>query len=461
MRGTGTLARGVVGCARLYVLAAAAAVFALGPASVLAQAVSSASRARLEAAFAEVIADPTDLDKTYAYARLATELGDYEAAITAYERLLLFNPSLPRVKAELGVLYYRLGSFETAKAYLEQALSEGDPPPAARDRIEGFLARIDEGDTRHRFSGSLTAGLRYQSNANFGPEGPILVLGAPALPDAQTAASDDFNVFASLNGRYVYDMGNDAGDFISVEGGIYGARQFDVTELDVEHMRLTAGPGFRLYPQDSGPVLARPHARLTYVRLDDESYNLSLGMGWDFDWQAFDETGLFLQAYAESRAYYATDERPNADTQDGAAVRATVGAIHRLSPNVSLRGSLLGGEVYASEPSEAYQEAGFGASISAQVASPFAARAGLSFLGAPWNLSFGMRYAERWHGGPNPLVSPEVRRDREFRADGTVAIPVSGRWSVFTSLGLQHNRSNIPNNDFTNLSAAIGAHLRF
>ncbi|MEQ9124416.1 MAG: tetratricopeptide repeat protein [Alphaproteobacteria bacterium] len=154
MRGRGNAAYRWI-CATVAALAKGVAYSA----SVGAQEISAEGRAELEALFDEILKNPTDLDLTYKYAQEATRLGDYEAAITAYERLLLFNPELPRVKAELGVLYYRLGSFDTSRAYLQEALAS-DPPAAARERIEGFLARIDASKRRHSFSGSASAGMR-------------------------------------------------------------------------------------------------------------------------------------------------------------------------------------------------------------------------------------------------------------------------------------------------------------
>jgi len=73
-------------------------------------------------AFQAMLADPQNLDKTFAFAELAGRKGDFEGAISALERMLFVDPDLPRVKMELGVLYYRLGSYETARAYLQGAL---------------------------------------------------------------------------------------------------------------------------------------------------------------------------------------------------------------------------------------------------------------------------------------------------------------------------------------------------
>ena len=428
---------------------------------VAAQDVSAENRARLETMFDEILKNPTNLDLTYDYARLATAAGDYEAAITAYERLLLFNPSLPRVKAELGVLYYRLGSFDTAKAYLEQALSEGDAPPAARQRIESFLAQIANSKTRHLMSGSLAFGTRYQTNGNAGPDGQILVNDVLFTADDGTAGEDDFNMFAALSGRYVYDLGVDSGDFFAVEGTLYGARQFKFTELDVEHARIVAGPGFRIYPKASGPVLFRPSVRLTYARLDDESYNFAYGASMDFSWQAFDETSLFVNAFAEAREYYATTERTTADTQDGAAVRFTAGALHNLNDRVTLRGEVLAGRVYAFDPSEAYQEIGGAISVSARLTSPFEGSTDMPALASPWSLSTSLNYAHRDYEGANTLVSATVRQEDEIRIEGTLAAPIAKQWSLFATLGYQNNAANLPNNDYDNFSATLGANMRF
>ncbi len=426
-----------------------------------AQNVSPEMRRELDAAFQGILADPTNLDKTYDYAKMATAAGDYEAAITSYERLLLFNPDLPRVKTELGILYYRLGSFDTARSYLTDALKSPGVPVEVQDRIQEFLSKIDETKSKNRFSGSLAFGGRYQSNANYGPEGQVLVLNAPANPNDDTEADDDFNAFFALTGRYVYDIGNDAGDFFGIEGSVYGARQLELTTLDVEHFRVIAGPGLRYYPSPDTPVLVRPHMRATYVRLDDESYNFSLGGGLDIDWKAFDKTTLFLNSLAEDREYYVTKERQNSNTQDGAAYEVALGAIHEIDQNMAVRGRVFAGIVDARSDFEAYRELGASMTFNMRFDSPFEGDEDFALVAAPWNFSLNGRYSNREHDGPNLLVANDTRQDDDIRVNSTVAVPLADGWSVFTTLGYQWNLSNIPNNDFENFSATLGANLRF
>ena len=94
-------------------------LFALTVGLASGQELSAGDRASLEAQkealFQRMLQNPADLDTTFAYADVSARLGDNEAAVSALERMLLFNPDLPRVQLELGALYFRMGSFEIAR----------------------------------------------------------------------------------------------------------------------------------------------------------------------------------------------------------------------------------------------------------------------------------------------------------------------------------------------------------
>src|SRR5690349_23518474 len=96
-----------------------------------------------DAAFQEMLRQPANLDVLFKFASLASQTGDLEGAISALERMLLINPNLPRVRLELGVLYYRLKSYEVAQTYLEGVMKSPNLPADVRSRAEQFLAQID------------------------------------------------------------------------------------------------------------------------------------------------------------------------------------------------------------------------------------------------------------------------------------------------------------------------------
>jgi tetratricopeptide (TPR) repeat protein len=147
---------------RLRVLIASAII--LMPIAAAAQAASpsekTALKAQKNALFQQMLRNPDNLDVAFAYADVSARLGDCEAAVSALERMLLFNPNLPRVQLELGGLYFRMGSYDLACAYFDKAAA-ANPPAAVRRRIDDYLAQIDKAQSRHRVSGYLFFGARH------------------------------------------------------------------------------------------------------------------------------------------------------------------------------------------------------------------------------------------------------------------------------------------------------------
>ncbi len=99
---------------------------------------------QFDVTFYKMLKDPSDVDMTMKYADLAIQLEDYEAAIPALERVLMFNPNLPSIKAELGVLYYRLESFVMAKSYFEDSVRGDDVPEDVRATANEYLNVLSE-----------------------------------------------------------------------------------------------------------------------------------------------------------------------------------------------------------------------------------------------------------------------------------------------------------------------------
>jgi len=96
-------------------------------------------RAAYEQAFQLAMQNPADPPTLAKFAQLAIQVGDMEGAISALERLLLLDSEQADVKLELGVLYYRLGSIDAARMYLESARTSRQASAEVRERAETFL----------------------------------------------------------------------------------------------------------------------------------------------------------------------------------------------------------------------------------------------------------------------------------------------------------------------------------
>lgn len=95
--------------------------------------------AAYDAALRQTLLTPSDAKALAAFATIAVEIGDLEGAISALERLLLISGDLPDVKLELGVLYFRLGSFETARVYLRSAIASPNATALVKERANRYL----------------------------------------------------------------------------------------------------------------------------------------------------------------------------------------------------------------------------------------------------------------------------------------------------------------------------------
>lgn len=101
---------------------------------------SLAQRAAYDVAFQETLDKPSDPAVLVKFAKIAVTMGDVEGAISALERLLLIEGDQPEVKLELGVLYYRLGAVDVARAYLEQARDSQQSTDDVRQRANTYLS---------------------------------------------------------------------------------------------------------------------------------------------------------------------------------------------------------------------------------------------------------------------------------------------------------------------------------
>ena len=186
-------------------------------------------RAEADLLFKRMLVKPNDLDTTFRFSEIETKLGDYEAAIGALERMLFYNPNLPRVKLELGLLYFRLHSFEMARSYFEAAVAAPDTPQDVRDEVAKFLAAIDRGVSDNQFAFYAQFGLRYQTNANAGPNSQVVqALGQNAVLSSQFKRTPDWNAFGISTMHHFYDFNNQRGDGWESDLSLYYARQFKV-----------------------------------------------------------------------------------------------------------------------------------------------------------------------------------------------------------------------------------------
>jgi tetratricopeptide (TPR) repeat protein len=405
--------------------------------------------------FRETLRRPGDAALAVRFARAAVALGDVEAAIGAYERVLFYDASLAPMRFELGVLYHRLGSYESARTYFRTALAAGTLPPAAAARAEAFLAEIDGRVSAHAWSVYAQTGLRWQSNANAAPSSVLVrALGEPGLLDRRFARRSDGSVFALGTARHVFDFETQRGDTWETTLQGYASRQFEVTRSNIALVEVQTGPRLALAPDALPGVGVRPYVLAGAAALGNDPYLTSLGLGFGLMLPLGPGAGLEPFVETRERRFARSEDYPNAPEQTGRLVTAGVAGFGDLWGPVrwQARAAYRRGE--ARNDAYAFDALGLELSLPFEFDGPFGGRR--------WQLTPAVSVQRLAYDAPNPLVDPSRRRrDTELRVGATLDVPVSDRFGIAAQLQYSTIRSNLPNYDTDNVSISVGPTVRF
>lgn len=416
----------------------------------------AAAEARRRALFPRMLRNPADIDLALEYARLSVIAGDLEGAVSTLERVLIFEPGLARLRAELGVLYYRLGGLDTADAYFEEALSAPDVPPDVRARIDEFRGSIARRTASQRFSGAFSFGLRHQSNANALPgPGTVLVGGLPFVLGPGAIGTPDTNAYATLSLRFAFDLPGQGDVFefglrATAEGY---ARQTGFNLLAGE---LRMGPVFSLgrfgdadgFVSLQGVFGAVELGGTPYLRLGGVSARLGTSIG--------EATSLSLELTSRHETYVNSALRPTAAQRSGRVVAGSVQLDHALSGRLAVFGRVgtLDRSARVAFQTSSEVQAAFGATW--RFDGPGEGRAG------PWVLGLTLGQTYRRFAAPDPVIDPvNAQRDRESFAQLTLLAPISPRWAVEGALTYRDVASTYAIRSFDNFGISLGLTTRF
>ena len=167
--------------------------------------------------FDSIIDDPTNLENLFNYANLSILVGDLEAAIGVFEQMLIYKPDLPRIKLELGVLYFRLGAFASAKRYLDD-VENYDPPKEVKEKVAVFLDQIENETRLFKTQSVVSFGMGISGNANAGLDTDVVTvvgdLGAIDLQISNKPKSDQYYT-AAFSSQITQDLRHPRGDTLN------------------------------------------------------------------------------------------------------------------------------------------------------------------------------------------------------------------------------------------------------
>ncbi|MEQ9815658.1 MAG: hypothetical protein RLO50_22995 [Azospirillaceae bacterium] len=406
--------------------------------------------------FEQMRRQPDNLDLMFAYAQLSSALGELEAAAATFERMLLYNPDLPRVRLELSLLYFRLGSYPSARAYVTEVLAEPDLPEQVRTNAELLLARIEEAEDPSRFFASAFAGIRWQSNANAGPANPEITLsGIDLVLDDEATEQSDFSAIGSLRFGHVYDLGFQDGTVWRSSGELTYVDYFELDSLDQLYVRAETGPQIPLTGNEANSPTVWPRAVGELFVLDSEVYFEGIGGGLNGTLPLDDNIVLFARTEAVWRDFEASPGNPTNDLRDGFQGQVELELLTRNEDGLVFGASGLVRRVdaaadffalmrYAGDVSLAYEFSPDGAPVEGD-----------------WTAGVRAGYRYDDYDAPDPGLDPNViRRDREWSVGAFVSFPLLE--DVYASIDLDYRdvNSTLDIYEYDVFTVTVGVQLR-
>jgi hypothetical protein len=413
--------------------------------------------ARRQAILKQMMANPGDLDLAFQYAELSAQSGDYEGAISTLERMLIYAPNTPRLQLELGILYYKIGSYDIAQSYFATVLANPNVPPSIASQVRVYIQQVAVEAEPPPFSGTLYTGIRWESDANSAPANQSVTLnGIDFTLDDTAIAAPDWSALSVGTLHYSYDLKNQ-GDRLEFDVLGYNASYFNLTDIDLTFAEATLGPSFNM------KRWGMDKSRLFLYGIGDETllgnaqYFDAGGAGARILSFAAERSILDVRLETRFREFNNTEIRPTSTLRDGEQTRLGGSYSYLIAPGLILIVEGYDQRENADAGFYANWELGGSVGVAWTFANPIRAEARF-----PWTLQAGAGGLNRTYDDPDPTINPNEREvDNTFWSRVALVLPIAETWALIPQVEIRDQQSNYETAEFDDFSATLGLQKRF
>jgi len=401
--------------------------------------------------FDQMFSDPDNLKIMFEYALVSIKLQDYERAISTLERMLIYRQDLSRVRLELAVAYFNLGSYEVAQLYFDQVLADPELPDDVRTRIGRYTDEISRRTSRNTLSLVANVGLTYATNANLGPlDNNVIIGGTPGFildPDSQS--QPDSGIRYLIYGTHAYDLERSNVDAYETDFSAFGLVYGDVKSGNTFFGRVRTGPRLSLTDEQFGAQV-RPYVEGNYLNADDRTvyfggfggleYASSLSRRW--------------ATYADISAGVLDFEKDR-NEEDRVSFRFLGGGAFIPSRD------LVGRAAAIFEYEKANADYNSSIVIGARLSTEYLYDSGVELIDRKWSVSAYLDGRYRWYDSADPFIDPNtVRNEFDLRGGISHLFAIRDGFGLVLDVEGFLRDSNIQNFDLNNLSVTLSLQYR-
>jgi len=413
---------------------------------------------RRETLLREMLARPNDLDLAFEYAKLSSEAGDYEGAISTMERMLIYAPNTPRIQLELGILYYRLGAYDVARSYFEQVYANPSVPPDIAEQVDLYIQQLSIAADPPAFSASIFSAIRYETNATAGPgTNNVTLNGINFTLDDQAVGKPGWSALNIGTLHYSYDL-KKQGDRIEFDFLAYSTAYFDndLSDIDLDFFEVTLGPSFNLkrWGMNSSRLYIYAIGDLAYLGYDN--YFNAPGAGIRILSFAAERSVLDARLETRFREFNDSSELPTNSLRDGPQTR--LGATYSYYFTPGFVGTVQGYAQREVADADFYSdwEVAFSGGFAWTFSNPL-------WQGKyPWTWQAGAGLIRRDYDDPDPTIDfTQAERDDIWWARTALVLPVAETWALVPQVEYRDQHSNYDIRTYDDLTTLLGVQKRF
>ena len=370
--------------------------------------------------------DIDDLD--FLHGTIAAKRGDWQTAIARFRAMLIRDPTLPRVRLDLALAYFRAGEDSSAAYHFRQVLGDEDLPPIVRARTLAFLDTIRR---RKTWSVSATVALAPDSNINAATSSrEVTLFGLPAQLSEDARQTSGVGLNARISGGYEARI---SPDLRFRTGASLSTRTYEKSKFNDRTLTLRAGPRFLFEKFDLRPELTA-RAR----RLGGEMYSRAAGIELSGNWQVAPAWRLSAGVGGERISY-------ETFLGDGTMYSTRVGLTHALGRATLLRADGVFRREAVDSEAYSWREFIIGASATRELPKGFV-------------VTVGPTYRLRRYDSPIAAFGPEARQDQTLAGRLKVSNRHIELFGFMPELTFRHERrsSNLSLYDYTRNLVEIG-----
>nr|WP_321267824.1 porin family protein [uncultured Sulfurimonas sp.] len=175
----------------------------------------------------------SDANLNFYLGRSAFEIGNYEVALAAFERVEMLDPSNLGNKLQMARTYFMLKMYEDSELAFKEVLENPSLPQNLRTNIELYLSKVTKVQQKSFTYATLNLDWVYDSNVNYGSLDSEYNINVGTLPSAPEKSDRALQVYADIVN--IYDIGEKNGFAIKNRAKVFLKDYKELDAYDVKY----------------------------------------------------------------------------------------------------------------------------------------------------------------------------------------------------------------------------------